>query len=466
MDHSDCLIIGGGFAGASAAIALTKMGRRVTLLEAKNTPGGRVYSLEDRETGEAIDNGQHLLMGCYHHTLDLLATLGTEGLLRAQKALRVDFADCSGGGDAAIIRTLDTSALPGKAGVAWGMLRLGGLTMGDKLSALRLALAIQFNRLHLEDKTALQFLKEHRQSDNLIRRFWEPIILATLNAHPSIAAASLLVAVFRKAFFADTAASRLLLPIAEFSDLLAPLSGWLERHDSSFRQGLATNFIVQGNRVTGVKLNTGETLTADCIVSAVPPRFLRKLIPCETYPDFFAPLSTLDFSPIISVYMWFDKSFIETDFVAMLGTQTQWIFNRRAICKANPEVVKRFPGHISVTISAGDDFITQSNDSLTALCLAEIRRAFPAARAATMLHARVVKEKMATLKITPALEKMRFSAVTPLENLFLAGDWTNTGLPATIEGAAQSGWAAAQEILHNPHIFSTNNVAAFVEAVH
>lgn len=448
MNFSPYLVVGGGFAGAAAAIRLAQAGKSVTLVETRATPGGRVYSIEDRETGEAIDNGQHLLMGCYDRALETLDALGTKPLLRAQDSLRVDFADCSALSGAATIHTLDTSALPGKAGVLAGLAKLGGLPLRDKISAVRLSLAFALNRVRAERKTALEILREYNQSDNLIRRFWEPIILATLNAEPSVAAASLLVAVFRKAFLGGTEASKLLLPSVELSETLAPLPAWLERNGGCFRQATATDFIVENNRVTGVRLSDGGTLRAERVISAVPPRALRKLIPEDVHPNFFAPLSKFEFSPIISVYMWFDRSFIETDFIAMLGTQTQWVFNRRAFCRSSPEAVRRFPGHVSVTVSAGDGLIGQNNDAIAALCWEEIRRAFPAARAATLLRVRVIKEKMATLKITPEAEQIRLPAITPLDNLFLAGDWTSTGLPATIEGAAQSGrWAAQQALL-------------------
>ncbi len=454
MQHKPhCLIVGGGFAGATAAVTLVQAGWRVTLLEAKSEAGGRVYSLTDRETGEVIDNGQHLLMGCYHHTLHVLQTLGTEGLLRPQKSMRVDFADCKPNTNInAEFFTLDTSLLPGKAGMALGIARLRGLTLQDRFNALLLSLKIQLHIARPQGKTAQEFLVEYKQSDNSIHRFWEPIILATLNAHPSAAAASLLVEVFRRAFFADTASSRLLLPRTGLAELLAPLPKWLERYGCVFRQATVSEILFESNRVIGAKTSSGEVFHADCMISTVPPRILARLLPESiSHPIgstwHFAQLTQYEFSPIVSVYLWFDRPCFEQEFIAMLGTKVQWIFNRRRMCDAPDDVVKRFPGHISLTISASDDIITASADTIITLCMDELRQAFPSVREAVLLRSRVIKEKMATPHITPELELKRLTAQTPIANFFVAGDWTDTKLPATIEGASQSGFTAAQMAL-------------------
>jgi hydroxysqualene dehydroxylase len=560
-----CIVVGGGFAGAAAAFGLVEAGWRVTLVEAKTTLGGRVYSLLDRETGEAIDNGQHLLMGCYESTLALLNALGTASMLRPQAAMRVDFIDMIGAHDrndanempdarasqrksqhksqrqSPRIHCLDASMFSellsgnagNKIGMALGLMRLGGLTLTERLQALVFMAALQTGaisnradrarRARATDfsphsaapkprQTALQLLRTWRQSDALITRLWEPIILATLNAQPAEADAALLVEVLQRAFFGSREASRLLLPRRELDTLLAPLSAWLEARGSAVRTGMVKSFLLedflesqdknqgenqgenqrentaQHQSVCGVQLADGTELRADAVVSAVPPFALKKIIQqtltqtlaqtlTQTLTQTLAQtsaqtparaeknnhalerlqsgLEAFSFSPIVSVYLWFDRDFVPFDFAAMLGTTTQWIFNRRRLCDyppahAAPQAQQNASGgHLSLTVSASDDIIGASNDAIVERCMSEIRRAFAAEFDAAhpspvqLLHARVVKEKLATPRITPALEPLRPNADVGVAGLVLAGDWTNTGLPATIESAAQSGLQAA-----------------------
>jgi squalene-associated FAD-dependent desaturase len=458
-----CIIIGAGFAGSAAAVRLTEAGWRVTLMDARGAAGGRVYSFEDKETGEIIDNGQHLLMGCYHATLRLLDVLGTRHLLRPQEAMRVEFIEPA---SEILLQprraVLDAGRLSGKAGMALGIAGLEGLSAYDRWAVLRFAAALQLgvaqHRLAtpLATQTALELLRSYGQTDALITRLWEPVILATLNAHPAEAAASLLVKVLERAFFSDRDSSRLLLPRVGLDDVLKPLAAWLGRRGSNFLRGTVASIHIQHHDssflASSITTNTGEIIEADCVISAVPPHVLTKLLISslsdtfrndEAFSTLLASLSQFTFSPIISTYLWFDRSFMTSEFVALLGTQTQWVFNRRLICDAPKQVTERFSGHISTTVSAGGDIINAANDDILRICLRDIHAAFPASRTAQMLRGRVIKEKFATPRITPAIEAIRPSATTPIANLFLAGDWTNTGLPATIESASQSGEAAA-----------------------
>jgi squalene-associated FAD-dependent desaturase len=453
MNAPHGLIIGAGFAGSTAAVRLVEAGWRVTLMDARGV-GGRVYSLEDRETGDIIDNGQHLLMGCYHRTLHVLNVLGTTHLLRPQAAMRVEFVE-AGHVPSATISTLDASLLPGKLGMALGILGLGGLTLADKLRALQFVAALQLGMVRAEGFTTLELLRRHKQPENLIRRLWEPIVLATLNAPLEQAAASLLVEVFKRAFFADTASSRLLLPRTGLDEVLKPLPAWLQARGSRFVRASAAHILSDesSNAIRGVQTSTGEVFQADCVISAVPPNNLLKLLPeqWKTHP-FFDPLNHYHFSPIVSVYLWFDRPVLnelQSEFAAMLGTTTQWVFNRRAMVDTytTPQVVARFPGHLSLTVSASNDLVNEPHDRIVAVCLDELRAAFPSVGAARLLRGRVIKEKRATPLITPNQESMRLTAQTPIHGLVLAGDWTDTKLPATIEGASQSGSEAASRLL-------------------
>lgn len=446
-----CIVIGGGFAGTTAAVRLTEQGVRVTLIEARERLGGRVQSLTDSVTGEIIDNGQHLMMGCYNAALRLLDTLGTVHLLRRQKALRVWFADCT---DSTASRpevfSLDASRLPGKLGVALGMMTLYGLTWREKRDLMRFALRLQLNLIRTHGKTAEALLREEKQSERVIMRLWEPIILATLNTSVAESSATLFVAVMRLAFFGGAKASQMLLAETGLDEVLPPAQSWLEKRGSSVRTGLVSEILSENGRACGVRLKSGEEICADAVLSAVPAHALWKILPSDlrAEPD-FACVTQFHSSPIISVYLWFDREFMEQDFIALLGTTVQWVFNRRKLCRAEKAVVERYPCHLALTVSVAESLAGAGQQDIVNTCVTDLRSAFPEAHAAALLHARVIREKNATTLFTPANEHLRPQARTPLHGLFLAGDWTDTALPATIESAAQSGEAAATAVIES-----------------
>ncbi len=440
-DGYDCIIIGAGTAGITAAVELSKAKKRVLVLESKSYLGGRARSFEDTATGETIDNGQHILMGCYTSLLYVFKELKTDCLLTRQNALSVNFIDSDGRRD-----LLNTSILPGKLGVALGILNLQNISWRSKLRAIQFAVLLQAGRVKTENLTAQKFLEKHRQPVEIIERFWEPIILATLNSTPHQAAASLLVEVLKRAFFGGRTASQILIPSLGLSSLFAPFPDWLENHGGKLMLGTSVHSMeINEGIISRVITSGGEELTAKTIIAALPPKQLLRILPQElqSHPKFDA-LHEYQFSPIVSVYLWFDRDWCDIDFAAMLGTKTQWIFNRRKIAKAEPLLRTKFPGHISLTVSAGDELVDIHPEQVVLLCVEELKRAFPKATDAQLLSWKVIKEKSATFLATPAMGNRRLPAETFIPNLFLAGDWTDTSLPATLEGAAQSGVKAAK----------------------
>lgn len=438
---TDCIVIGGGFAGIAAAAELARHGITTTLVEPRTYLGGRARSFADRETGEVIDNGQHLLMGCYTHALALFGLLGTRHLLAAQPRMHVDFIDPNG-----TIHAFDTSRLPGKAGTALGLARLSGLSAADKFRALQFALLVEYGFARPGNDSVEQFLQRYRQSPRMITRFWEPIVLATLNAHPREASAQLLVEVLRRAIFADAESSQLLFPAAGLSELIAPFLQWFERNGGTILHDSAEALLFNGNKATGIATTTG-TIEASAVISAIPPRALARLLPPSQLSDIAAIAPLIDYSPIVSVYLWFDRNFLPGKFYAMLDTTIQWVFNRRLLCTTPDDIRSTYPGHLALTVSAADTIASASNQDIVERCIAELERAFPQARGARLLHSQVIKEKHATMRATPDINALRPNAITSAEGFFLAGDWTNTGLPATIEGACQSGVVAARAVL-------------------
>ena len=196
-------------------------------------------------------------------------------------------------------------------------------------------------------------------------------------------------------------------------------------------------------RIKAANLSTGETLMPDAVVAAIPQAALTRLL-----GDHSAVGEPPSYSPIVSVYLWYDRPWMQQPFVAALGTVVQWVFNRRKLEKhADRDVIDAYPGHVSLTISAGSDLATQSAEEITAQCDAELRSLFPLMQGAQLLHGQVIKEKRATPLFSVHGNRPAWDATHDVAtNLALAGDWTDTGLPATIEGAARSGITAVEGV--------------------
>lgn len=421
------LIIGGGWAGIAGAVEAAGQGHQVLLVEERPYLGGRARSFIDRDSGHHLDNGQHVMMGCYSAFLHVLHVLGTKHLLEPQHGLRVGFVDRS-----TVKHVLDGSLLPGRLGVVAGLLRLTGVSMRSRLACVRLAVRIAFGREDGVGRTCREFLERARQPDDIITRFWEPLVLATLNAPIEKASAELLVAVMRLAFLGSRDDSSLLIPAAGLSDLIEPLPLWLGAKGG--RVALSTSvdrLIIDQGRCTYAEFSDGTRDTFDAIVSCMPQRALERLFAASGIES--ALPTAPETSPIVSVYLWYDRQWMTDDLLAALGTTIQWVFNKRQIA----------PGLVALTVSAGNEIVGSPQEVIIERCQAELLDLLPEARDATLLRGLVIKEKMATPLLTPTTRRACSTyCAKEVSNLFLAGDWTSTGLPATIEGAARSGIAA------------------------
>lgn len=446
--NENVIIVGGGVAGMSSAIACAESGYSVTLLEATGHLGGRARSFQDRDSGEIIDNGQHLMMGCYHSFLRLLRTLGTEHHLSQQATLRVVFYSNDGTRDELI------SPIKGQLGVALGILRMTTLSLIDKLHIIRFATAVLLRRTNHQGLTCSELLRKFNQTPRAISTLWEPIILATLNANPDSADAGLLIEVLTRAFFGGGNSSSLLLPTIGLSELFTPFTEWINKHQGQVHlSSPVESVIIQNGAVTGVRLRSGKELYAERVILAIQPHALSRLISASDFAQdsqgnslsdrLLSQLSIYHPSPICSLYLWFDREFMDEDFCAMLGTTTQWVFNKRSINHSetnNQTTSTSFL--VSLTVSAANPLLETAPEEVAKICAEELRRAFPKASDALLLHWKVIKEKTATFLATPDVQRNRCTNTTAIRGLYFAGDWTDTGLPATLEGSAQSGFKA------------------------
>lgn len=437
MSDKRVIIIGGGFAGLAAGVALSERGAGVFLLEQRKHLGGRAYSFIDQTTGDVVDNGQHLFMGCYHQTIAFLGKIGCLDRLRFQHKPRVDFLDRENG-----FTSFECPALPAPLHAVAGLFRMKGISFGDKLRTIKVGRAIQQNG-HAKSTTLTvsDWLDSLHQSPRIKERFWYPMAIATLNEAPEIASAAMLKVVLRAAFGGGRKSTSIGIARVGLSDLYTDgARAFIEAHGGEVRVGAPVNqIIIEQGQAVAVELKDGERIAADAIISAVPPQALLSMLPREFSETEFANLAQLGASPIVSINLWFDRSIIDREFVGLIGTRSQWIFNKDLIVKPN-----RQANQIAVIISAAHQYVDWTKAQLVEMALAELHELLPASRAATLRHTRIVKEREATLSHTLASDHLRPGPQTSIPNLMLAGDWTATGLPATIESAVISGNIAAQ----------------------
>jgi squalene-associated FAD-dependent desaturase len=445
VEARDVVIVGGGFAGLSAGVALAERGFRVALLEGKPALGGRAYSFPDTESGDLVDNGQHVLMGCYHQTLDFLAKIGTRDRLVVHENLEIEMLD--GPGRPAHLRTV---SLPGPFHMTAGLMRYKHLTIAERLGAVRAGMQMmymrRFARARLQRMTVAEFMDLTWQGPQARRTFWYPLAIATLNEQPELASAALLAEVMKRAFFSRRNDSAFLYPTIGLSKLYcAAACEYIEKRDGVIACRAAVDSLeIRDNVVSAVRLRDGTNLQAANFIVAVPPAQLLRLLPQGMAgSDFFSEIDTLKSSPIICVHVWLDREVTGSAFVGFVGTTTQWLFNKRRIFSQHGA---RHPGYLSFVISGARELTELPNDDLLKVVMNDLGAMIPAAREAQLIKALVLKEKHATFAPDPISDAVRPPTKTPVPNLVLAGDWIQTGLPATIESAVISGRSAAAAI--------------------
>jgi hydroxysqualene dehydroxylase len=446
IDSKDVVVVGGGFGGLSAGVALAERGFRVALLERKPELGGRAYSFEDPDTGDQVDNGQHVLMGCYSETLDFLRKIGSGNNLVFQKDLEIQMLARPGRS-----ATLRTARLPGPLHMSAALMRYGHLSLKERFAAarggLRLLKMRRRDRGALERMTVTELMNQLGQSENARRAFWYPLSVATLNDEPEVSSAGLLAEVLMRAFFSRRADSAFVYSRVGLSELYCRAArSFVERAGGV----IARRAVVEGLEVDGggvverIRLRDGRKLEAANFIVAAQAEQLIRMLPENLVADpFFQRINQLTTSPIICVHAWFDREVTRSAFVGFIGTTTQWLFNKRRIFERHGE---RHPGYLSFVISGARRLVDLPNDDLLDLVLSDLSAMIPAARHAKVSKAIVLKEKQATMAPTTDSHRLRPGVATPLKNLFLAGDWIQTGLPATIESAVISGRAAAAAV--------------------
>ncbi|MCY3680447.1 MAG: hydroxysqualene dehydroxylase HpnE [Gemmatimonadetes bacterium] len=430
-------IIGGGFAGLAAAVRLCDAGYSVTLLERRQQLGGRTFSFTDPVTGDTVDNGQHLLMKCYRETLDFLDRIGARDNVVFQPRFRIDFRHADGG--AYTLRF--PSFLPVPLNLLSGFLRFGAVHWTD-IPPLRKVVA----ELHKDLDTGLTvdaWLDDCGQKPRMREAFWDPLCIAALNQRPQNASARYLQAVLREAFLGESDGARLGYARTGLSGLFENRAWeYISKRDGEVLCGKAVTSIVPASSGVRIHTRSGDVIDTDMCIAAVPPLQLARMICGKTFAELYHTLCQYEPSPIFSVNLWFDRSIMREPMCGLLGTTMEWVFNK-SVLYGNYD--RASEGFLTMVASAAHHLLHMSNEDLVDLSCRELHQVFPESRRAELLHAKVICEHAATcaLPLSYCVPKTQTSHL----RLFLAGDWTDTGLPPTIEGAVRSGYAAADAIL-------------------
>jgi squalene-associated FAD-dependent desaturase len=438
----DVIVIGGGFAGLSAAVALSSRGAKVLLLEARPALGGRAFSFKDPETGELVDNGQHLLVGCYRETFAFLRAIGAEHHVRLQTELEVHFIDQDGGRSA-----LRCPPLPSPLHLVAGILEWDGIDLRDRLSVVGMAGPLRLARRLARrsdgriaaspGETVENWLVRNGQSARLRAMLWEPLAMAALNQPAKTAAAPPFARVLGEMFGPDRRDAAIGLPVVPLTEMYAePARAFIEAHGGEVRTLAPAVVRVDGEKLVGVETR-GEDLSAPAVIAAVPWFALPALFGGRTaaLSEIVDRASRTAASPIVTVNIWLDRAVLEQPFVGLPGRTLQWVFDKR-------QAFGEAASHLSLVSSGAAPVVGMTNEALTGLAFTELCDAIPEAREAHLVRATVVREKRATFSLAPG-QPARPGARTAVSGLYLAGDWIDTGLPATIESAVTSGHRAA-----------------------
>ncbi len=441
----DVLVVGGGFAGLSAATALSEQGKKVLLLEKKPHLGGRAYSFIDSKTGHEIDNGQHLFIGAYAETRQFLTRIGSSPLLRFEKKLNLHFKDSSGKS----ARLSAPSLFPAPIDFAWGVLNLKGLSLKEKISAGKVLREIKKFKANpdspekIERLTVRQWLDSLGQSSSIQKRLWEPLAIGILNENAQRASALGLVQALEKILSGTPQdASRLGYSLVGLSSLYAKQAeNYIQKRQGSVLYSSKVSSITyQDGRACGVVCDDGRTFMARHVLMTLPPWDLKRL----NVPDCLKTgLESFSTSPIIGLSLWLDRPITPNQTTGLIDTQFHWAFNKNRIWGISGKTQ-----YLALVISAAHAELKKEPQEILEIAKKELN-VFPEFKKAKIIHWRLIKEPFATPSPKPGLEEMRPFPGEISPGLMLAGDWTRTGLPATIESAVLSGHRAAQVALRS-----------------
>jgi squalene-associated FAD-dependent desaturase len=427
-------IVGGGLAGLAAGCALAGSGFRVTLFERRPYLGGRASSYQHPGTGEVVDNCQHVLLGCCTNLIQFYEQLGVENKIRWYD--RLTFLEP--GGRASVIAQ---SKLPAPLHNAPAFMRAACLDLSDKL-AIGMAMAALAPAPPRDSReNFLTWLRRHSQTKQAIERFWKPILVSALNEELDRMSVPYAAQVIRESFLKSAAAGRMGVPTVPLTELYSVAGDYISARGGEIRfRSSLESFVAESDNVK--LLVSGEEMSFDFTIFAVPFDVLSKiLLQSSAAEPLRQSLSRFETSPITGIHLWFDRQITDLDHAVLLDRTIQWMFHKSKLLGRNDG-----GSYVELVVSSSKTLIEKSRAEIVDLALAELREFFPGAREAKLVKSTVIKEVHATYSPQPGVDVYRPHAETVWPRVFLAGDWTATGWPATMEGAVRSGYMAAESV--------------------
>jgi squalene-associated FAD-dependent desaturase len=441
MPSQSVLVIGGGLAGLASAVALADSGLEVRLLEKRPHLGGRAtsYTLPD---GSEVDNCQHVTLGCCTNLADFYRRAGAGGKIRYYD--RLYFVNRAGRRS-----TIEGSNLPPPLHMAPSFLFFSALTFADKRSIAKALLAIARSGgrpPEIEAVSMLDWLERMMQTPRAIERFWRVVLVSALDEELARTDARYGIDVFWHAFLGSRSGYKVGIPTVPLGELYEGCRETIARRGGPVRLRCGVREIhIRDGRFAGIVLEDGSEESADACIVAVPHNALLGLLPKQMGEPggVLEGLRNIRSSPITGVHLWFDRPVMNEPFLTLLDHTTQWVFNK-SLLYGDRQTRGQY---LQLVISASYDLVSSSRQEIIDLCRRELADVLPATREAQLEKATVIKEINATFSPQPGVDRWRPSQKIGLKNLFLAGDWTRTGWPSTMEGAVRSGYLAAEAVL-------------------
>lgn len=421
------IVIGGGLAGLSSAVYLSEAGFKVKLLEASPKLGGRAYSFDFNQKG-IVDNGQHLLMGSCKYAIDYLKKIDTLDKFLPQEKLSMTIRERGG-----IEHRLEAAGNLYPLNLVNAIINYGALNSKSKLKLLFFFLKLKFvNPAHLETMNAKEWLAKIDDANESFYSFWDLIINATMNSRTETASASTLAVLLKEIFLKGSYASSLLVPESDLSEIFChkAMEMILKNGGEINLSERVLQFNFQNHRLFEINTTDNTYSDFDYVVTTVPNYSLKKI-----YNKSLPPYLDWEFNyaPIVTTHIWLRNNPFKEKFYGLINSNMHWLFNHG--------------NYVTTVTSCADDLVDLSKDDIKNNAVGELEKYFPEFSLSLVTDVKVIKEKRATFIPDAETEKRRKEIPGNTDNLYYAGDWTNTGLPGTIEGAIKSGRIAAENII-------------------
>ena len=420
------IVIGGGFAGLAAAAYLSKSNHKVTLLEASPKLGGRAYSFLDKETNTLLDNGQHILMGCYFETLNFLSLIKASENFDFQKKLLVNFVKEG-------FKVLPLKSFPVfyPFNLLVGVLRYKAINFSERMGLIKVFLKLPFYSVKkLLRMNVKKWLESEKQSKNIQNAFWKILAVGALNTSLEKASAKVFVNILRQIFLNGTKAATILLPKFGLSESYCKNAEQFIRNNRGevlFSEAVQ-KIVTKEKKITEVHTSSKVYLDFDYVISAIPTYALSRIIDGEmkiNIPDF-------TYSSILNIHLWLKENSFPEGFYGLINSPIHWVFNKR--------------DHLNLVTSDADKFINLSDEEIMMMVKEEMNKFF-LVHPDSITNYKIFKEKRATFIPSNEILDKRPPQKTRINNLVLAGDWVDTGLPSTIESAVKSGRIASDIVM-------------------